>query len=100
MCLGIPAQVIESGEHFARCHSRHGEIRVDLSLVGEQPPGTWLLTFLDAAREIIDPERAATIESALDALQAAHAGETDFSAFFADLDREPQLPEFLRTSQS
>lgn len=98
MCLGIPAQVIESGPHYARCLSRNGEIRVDLALVGEQPAGTWLLTFLDAAREIIDGERAAAIEAALAALQAAHAGETDFAAFFADLDREPQLPDFLRTT--
>lgn len=99
MCLGIPVQVLECGEHFARCLGRHGEVRVDLSLVGQQAPGTWLLTFLDAAREVIAAERAATIAAALDALQAAQAGETDFSAFFADLDREPQLPEFLRTPQ-
>ena len=100
MCLGIPVQVIECGEHFARCAGRHGEVRVDLSLVGQQLPGTWLLTFLEAAREVIDAERAAAINSALAALDAAHAGETDFSAFFADLDREPQLPDFLRTQPS
>lgn len=100
MCLGIPVQVLECGEHFARCAGRNGEVRVDLSLVGQQLPGIWLLTFLDAAREVIDAERAATINVALDALAAAHAGATDFSAFFADLDREPQLPEFLRAQQS
>lgn len=100
MCLGIPARVIECGEHFARCASRNGELRVDLSLVGVQPPGTWLLTFLDAAREIIPAERATAIDAALDALDAAQSGTTDFSAFFADLDREPQLPEFLRTQPS
>jgi hydrogenase expression/formation protein HypC len=100
MCLGIPVQVLECGEHFARCASRNGEVRVDLSLVGQQLPGTWLLTFLEAAREIIDAERADAINAALNALTAAHDGETDFSAFFADLDREPQLPDFLRTQPS
>jgi hydrogenase expression/formation protein HypC len=100
MCLGIPVQVIECGEHFARCAGRNGEMRVDLSLVGQQLPGTWLLTFLEAAREVIDTERAAAINAALNALEAAHSGETDFSAFFADLDREPQLPDFLRTQPS
>ena len=100
MCLGIPVQVIESGPHFARCAGRGGEVQVDLSLVGPQPVGAWLLTFLDAAREVIDAERAAAITAALEALDAAQSGETDFSAFFADLDREPQLPEFLRTPQS
>ena len=97
MCLGIPVQVVECGEHFARCLGRNGETRIDLALVGVQPVGTWLLTFLDAAREIIPAERAAALNSALDALDAVQAGETDFSAFFADLDREPQLPDFLRT---
>jgi hydrogenase expression/formation protein HypC len=100
MCLGIPVQVLECGEHFARCAGRGGEVRVDLSLVGEQAPGTWLLTFLDAAREVIDAERAASINAALNALEAVQTGATDFSAFFADLDREPQLPDFLRTQPS
>lgn len=100
MCLGIPVQVLECGEHFARCAGRHGEVRIDLSLIGPQLPGTWLLSFLDAGREVIDAERAVAINAALDALDAAQNGETDFSAFFADLDREPQLPEFLRTQQS
>jgi hydrogenase expression/formation protein HypC len=100
MCLGIPVQVLECGEHFARCAGRNGDVRVDLSLVGQQMPGTWLLTFLDAAREVIDIERATSINAALNALEAAQTGATDFSAFFADLDREPQLPDFLRTQQS
>ena len=100
MCLGIPVQVLECGEHFARCAGRNGDVRVDLSLVGQQLPGTWLLTFLEAAREVINGERADAINAALNALEAAHDGQTDFSAFFADLDREPQLPEFLRTQQS
>jgi hydrogenase expression/formation protein HypC len=100
MCLGIPVQVIECGEHFARCAGRNGEVRIDLSLVGQQLPGSWLLSFLNAAREVIDGERAAAINAALDALDAAQAGATDFSAFFADLDREPQLPDFLRTQTS
>jgi len=100
MCLGIPVQVIECGEHFARCAGRNGEVRIDLSLVGQQLPGSWLLSFLNAAREVINGERAAAINAALDALDAAQAGVTDFSAFFADLDREPQLPDFLRTQTS
>lgn len=101
MCLGIPVQVIECGEHFARCQGRHGdELRIDLCLVGQQAPGTWLLCFLDAAREVIPAERAASICAALAALEAVGTGETNFDAFFADLNREPQLPEFLRTNKS
>lgn len=100
MCLGLPVCVIECGEHFAHCAGRSGAQRVDISLVGPQAPGTWLLCFLDAAREVIAPERADAINAALDALEAAQSGATDFSAFFADLDREPQLPEFLRTDKA
>ena len=97
MCLGIPVQVVESGDYYASCRGRNGNCVVDLSLVGPQSVGTWLLTFLDAAREVIPAERAEAINAALNALDAVNAGETDLSAFFADLDREPQLPEFLRT---
>lgn len=100
MCLGIPVQVIACGAHFASCIGRNGEVRIDLSLVGPQAPGNWLLTFLDAAREVIDGERAAAINAALNALDAAQSGATDFAAFFADLEREPQLPDFLRTQPS
>lgn len=96
MCLGIPMQVLECGEHFARCQGPNGEVRIDIALVGEQPEGAWLLTFLNAAREVIPAERAEMILSALDALEAAQSGEVNFDAFFADLNREPQLPEFLR----
>lgn len=97
MCLGIPMQVIECGEHFARCQGRDGEQFIDIVLVGQQAPETWLLCFLGAAREVMAPERAAAVNAALDALSAIGAGESDLSAYFADLDREPQLPEFLRS---
>lgn len=100
MCLGVPVQVVECGEHWALCAGARGLERIDISLVGPQPAGCWLLTFLDAAREVIDAERAASINAALAALAAAEDGATDFSAFFADLEREPQLPEFLRPKQS
>lgn len=99
MCLGIPVQVVESGDFYARCRGRNGISVVDLSLVGPQPVGTWLLSFLDAAREVIPAERANAINAALAALDAVQAGETDLGAFFADLEREPQLPEFLRTQK-
>ena len=92
--------VAEAVDGLPQVESGGQDQGVDLALVGPQAPGTWLLTFLDAAREVIDSERAAAINAALDALNAAQCGETDFSAFFADLDREPQLPEFLRTQQS
>jgi hydrogenase expression/formation protein HypC len=101
MCLGIPMRVIESNGLMARCHGRGSERWLDLALVGQQAPGTWLLAFINSAREVIDEPRARTINDALDALEAVLDGETDLSAHFADLiEREPQLPEHLRGAQS
>jgi hydrogenase expression/formation protein HypC len=99
MCIGEPMQVVDSGEMSARCRDRHGQLHsVDLILVGAQQPGTWLLTFLGAAREVIDARRAADIRDALVALDAVMRGEpADLDAAFADLvGREPELPDFLK----
>ena len=97
MCIGIPLQIIESGPSVARCRDADGQqFEIDMMLVGEQPAGTWVLTFLGAAREVISSQRADEIQRALLALNQALHGES-FDHLIADLiDREPQLPEFLR----
>lgn len=101
MCLGLPMQVIECHGYVALCRGRGGLRQLDLALVGEQPPGTWLLAFIDAAREVIDAESAQRINAALDGLEAAMDGETDLSAHFADLiGRTPELPPHLRGASS
>jgi hydrogenase expression/formation protein HypC len=90
-------QVIECQGFTALCQGRVGTRRLDLSLVGEQPAGVWLLSFLDAAREVIDANAAALINAALDGLEAALVGETDVDRHFADLiARIPELPPHLR----
>lgn len=97
MCLGLPMQVVACNGYVADCHGRGGQRRIDLALVGEQAPGTWLLCFIDAAREVIDADAAARINAALDGLEAVMAGETDISSHFADLfERTPELPPHLR----
>lgn len=99
MCLGIPMRVLAVEGRFARCQDRHGaeQPMVDLMLVGEVEPGQWLMTFLNAARALLTDEEAAQGNAALAALDAVLSGETDVSAYFADLiGREPQLPDFLR----
>ena len=91
MCLGIPMQVISSDFGFARCRADDGEHDIDVRLIGPVEPGTWLLTFLGAAREILDPEAAKKTTDALQALQLVMQGETDVDHLFADLldpDRE------------
>ena len=102
MCIGVPMQLIECNEHQAWCRGPDGRVQVDLALVGPQAPGTWLLTFMGAAREVLDPEVAANITAALDGLQGALTGDAArIDAAFADLvDRTPQLPEHLRAKEA
>ncbi|MRR51222.1 MAG: HypC/HybG/HupF family hydrogenase formation chaperone [Rhodocyclaceae bacterium] len=104
MCLAVPMQVIASegiaGE-TALCQGRAGVERIDTLLTGPLTPGQWVLCFLGAAREVIDAERAAQVSSALDALESLLGGAGDvenlMQTHFADLiNREPQLPEFLK----
>lgn len=97
MCVGIPMQVREcSPMGWAVCDCEGEARRVDMRLVGAQEPGSWVLVFIDAAREVIDELRAQRVRDALKALDAAISGQP-FEHLFADLiDREPQLPDFLR----
>jgi hydrogenase expression/formation protein HypC len=90
-------QVIEVHENTALCEGRNGQMLINTMLLEKVEIGQWLLTFLDAGREVIDAERAALVNAALDGLQAVSAGgEVDLDMFFADLvNREPTLPEFL-----
>ena len=101
MCLALPMKVIRMEGTTALCESRNGTERLDTMLTGPLAPGQWILGFLGAAREVIDAERAAQVEDALIALESILHGdgsnEALIQAGFADLiDREPQLPEFLR----
>ena len=90
-------RVLESpGFGWAVCDCEGEARRIDMRLVGEQQPGTWVLVFIDAAREVIDELRAQRVRDALKALDAAMSGQP-FEHLFADLiGREPELPDFLR----
>ncbi len=101
MCLALPMQVIRMEGSTALCEGRNGIERLDTMLTGPLEPGQWILGFLGAAREVIDAERAAQVGEALLALESILHGGADnddvIRAAFADLvDREPQLPDFLR----
>jgi hydrogenase expression/formation protein HypC len=97
MCIGVPMQVISCDALTAVCVHNNSTEQVDLSLVGEQAVGTWLLVFLGAAREVMDAEDACKTLDAIKALQAIASGDHNIDHLFADLlDREPALPEHLR----
>jgi hydrogenase expression/formation protein HypC len=107
MCIGIPMQV-ESGDGIAAVAvsaSADGTLErhtLDMLIVGQQPPGTWVLAFHGAARRVLDRYEARRIADALAALALALDADPSvpvdgIDALFADLaDRTPQLPEHLR----
>jgi hydrogenase assembly chaperone HypC/HupF len=102
MCIGVPMQVIagDGAGTFAMCESRGARKRVDMLLVGELAPGTWVLEFHGAARRVMSADEARQTLDALTAIDAvlSHAGnQVTIDAMFADLvGREPQLPAHLR----
>lgn len=97
MCIGLPMRVVECLPGRAVCEGQGEQRVVDMALVGEQPVGTWVLVFLDAAREVVTGEQAVLIGDALTALHLAMAGDTDLDHLFPDLaGREPELPAHLR----
>ncbi len=103
MCIGIPMQVIESGFGYARCQGMGMTREVETLLVGDQPAGTWLLVFLNSAREVLSADDAEKISAAVQAvdlvMQQPDASTVDLKALdalFADLiDHEPQKPASL-----
>ncbi|MEW7978081.1 MAG: hypothetical protein AB2814_11885 [Candidatus Sedimenticola endophacoides] len=46
-----------------------------MMLIGAQPVGTWVISFLGSAREVISEEDAVNINKALDGLSAIMNGE-------------------------
>lgn len=97
MCVGVPMRVVSAEPGVAVCEGRGRRARVGMLLSGDQPVGTWLLVYQGSAVRTMTAQEAAETAAALDALEAALAGETDFDAYFADLaDREPQLPPHLK----
>ena len=90
-------QVVEAGEFSALCEADGRHAQVDLMLVGRQEPGTWLLVFLGAAREVLAEDDAQKIRAAHAVLQDVLNGSaTSVEHHFSDLvARSPQLPDFL-----
>ena len=69
MCVATPVQVVESQEVMALCRGRNGNENINMLLIGQQPVGTWVLSFLGWAREVIDEQQAREIDLALDGMQ-------------------------------
>ncbi len=96
MCLGVP-MMIKSCDGIAG-EAVEGDITyvIDLSLTGPLEPGTWVLSFLGAAREVIGADEAQKITKALGGLRNLMEGRALGDAF-ADLEETgPRLPPHLQ----
>ena len=85
-------------EHVAHCQGMGQQKNIDMNLVGQQPVGTWVITFLDAAREVIDEDKALQVTNALEAVNLAMGPDASgIDDLFADIiERGPQLPPHLQ----
>ncbi|WP_226552829.1 HypC/HybG/HupF family hydrogenase formation chaperone [Celeribacter naphthalenivorans] len=98
MCVGVPMQILFREDLAATAFDGTHKHLIDLALTGPVEPGTWVLTFLGTAREVISEEEALKIQKALGGLAALMEGR-DLGDAFADLDnREPQLPPHLQAA--
>jgi len=96
MCLGFPMTILSGDDAQALCVRRGETQSVSMLLLGAQAPGTSVLVHLGTAMRVLESQEAQAIDDAIDGLAAASRGES-FERYFADLvDREPELPEFLR----
>ena len=85
MCIGIPMQVVDIGAARPWCEGRGRRQQLDVMLIGDAPPGTWVLAFQGSALRVISADEAARTNDALDALEAVLGGETNLDAYFTDL---------------
>ncbi len=95
MCVGIPLRIVSADGTNAIATDGTRTEALDLSLIGTQPPGTWVLSFLGAAREVLSEDEAMKIGDALRGLERLMAGG-ELGDAFADLEeRGPVLPPHL-----
>ena len=95
MCVGIPLQIVSVEGTSAVASNGARTETLDLSLTGPVAPGTWVLSFLGAAREVITKDEAEKITDALAGLERVMAGK-DLGDAFADIEeRGPILPPHL-----
>ncbi len=99
MCIGVPMQIVNTvSDTFATCQNNGVSKTIDMQLVGAQTTGTWVLVFIDAAREVISARRAKEIQNALNAVDLIMSNDgvdtnDQVQTLFADLiDREPINP--------
>lgn len=100
MCLGRPMLVQHCEGTRAQCVCDESIESIDLSLIGPQEKGTWVLVFLGVAREVLTAERVSQVRNALMAVDAVMRGnKANLDLLFSDLiEHEPTLPPHLQNN--
>ena len=98
MCIGTPMKIVRCVDGIALAVGRGEQARLNVLMVGNPAPGSWVLAFRGTALRVMSDDDAAQTNAALDALAAVLAGGgDDIDVHFQDLiDREPQLPTLLQ----
>jgi hydrogenase expression/formation protein HypC len=98
MCIGVPMQILVVDDHSAIAVVDGERRRVStLLLDGGVSVGDFVLVHSDRAVRVMSADEAALVADALRAVLAASDGH-DFEHLIADLvDREPQLPDHLKS---
>ena len=97
MCIGIPMKVVDPGDLTALCEADGKSQRIDMSLVGRLPAGSWVIVHKGVARSHVDADEAGRIASALEAVERVLAGDSNVDDCFPDLGkgRMPLPPSSL-----
>lgn len=87
MCLSVPKRVVawEGEGDFAWVERDGQREQINMMLLGPQPLGTWVLTSLGLANEVVDDDQRQLIEDALSALAASLEDDYDASQHFQDM---------------
>lgn len=76
------------------CKGRNGEELVNMMLIGSQPVGTWVVSFLGSAREVISEQEAINLNKALDGMLELMTGnEIDVDHYFPDMNMPQEQSE-------
>jgi hydrogenase expression/formation protein HypC len=100
MCIGIPVRIVEVKGLSGLAQDGEDLVGIDLALTGPVAPGTWVLNFLGAAREVLDEDEALKILAAVGALRRVMTGGEVGDAFADIEERGPQLPPHLLAAQA
>jgi hydrogenase expression/formation protein HypC len=78
MSFAIPVRVLEDRGSVSLCQGRQGNVEIDMTLVGPQCVGTWVLNYLGVAQKVITEEEAEDAEIDIATFESLVLDAVDF----------------------